>query len=105
MATGSTQTPSPLALLRRWVVHYFNAQAPGAAREFIAPEYRLEIGDVVFAGRDEAWLPAVDEQMRRFPGLGMTVHEVVPAHDRVALLFTQHGARGGVGGPVAAWSG
>ena len=96
---------SPLALLRRWVVDYFNAHSPEAAREFIAPDYRLDIGDVLFDGRDDAWLPAVDEQMQRFPGLGMTVHEVVPAADRVALFFTQHGARGGAGGPIAAWSG
>ena len=95
----------PLALLRRWVVDYFNAHNPSAAREFIHPDYSLEIGDVVFAGRDQQWLPAVDEQMRRFPGLGMTVHEVVTTSDQVALWFSQHGAQDGANGPVAVWSG
>lgn len=100
------QTPlPPLALLRRWVVDYFNAHNPNAAREFIHPDYMLEIGDVAFAGRDQQWLPAVDEQMRRFPGLGMTVHEVVTASDRAALWFSQHGAQDGPHGPVAVWSG
>lgn len=95
----------PLALLRRWVVDYFNAHNPEAAREFISADYTLHIGDVVFAGRDQQWLPAVDEQMRRFPGLGMTVHEVVAGDRRVALWFSQHGAQDGAGGPIAVWSG
>ena len=95
----------PLALLRRWVVDYFNAHDPDAAREFIHADYTLHIGDVVFEGRDQQWLPAVDEQMRRFPGLGMTVHEVVATEHRAALWFSQHGAQDGTGGPVAVWSG
>jgi len=101
----SASHPTPLALLRRWVVDYFNPHNPAAAREFISADYTLHIGDVVFAGRDQQWLPAVDELMRRFPGLGMTVHEVVATDKRAALWFSQHGAQDGSGGPVAVWSG
>ena len=91
-----------LALARRWVVDYFNRHDARAAREFCAPGYTLHIGDTVFAGRDDAWLPAVDEQMRAFPGLGMTVHQTLCGNDWAAVWFSQHGASRG---RVAVWSG
>ncbi len=34
-----------LALLRRWVVEYFNGHNADAARTFIAQDYALSIGD------------------------------------------------------------
>ena len=97
--------PTPVQLLRRWVVDYFNGHNGSAAREFIAPEYALEIGDHLFAGRDTAWLPAVAEQMVQYPSLGMTVHQVLAGPEQVAVWFSEHGARGGAGGPQAVWSG
>jgi len=93
---------TPVQLLRRWVVDYFNRHDRSVAHEFIVPSYALEIGDHVFAGRDEHWLPAVDVQMQAFPGMGMTVHQVVCAPDRVAVYFSEHGASNG---RRAAWSG
>lgn len=100
---------TPVSLVRRWVVDYFNAQSDEAAREFIAPDYALEIGDYLFDGRDSQWLPAVRQQFNQFPGMGMTAHQVVAGSgdkaDRVAIWFSEHGASGGPGGPVAAWSG
>jgi SnoaL-like domain len=99
----------PVQLARRWVVDYFNAHDDAAAREFIAPEYALEIGDHLLAGRDTQWLPAVARQFAQFPGMGMTVHQVVAGSEdkanRVAVWFSEHGAAGGPGGPVAVWSG
>lgn len=92
----------PLALVRRWVVDYFNRHDPAACRDFIAPDYALEIGDVVFAGRDESWLPAVDKQMQAFPGLAMTVHQTVVGENWVAVWFSEHGASAG---SAAVWSG
>jgi len=91
-----------LALLRRWVVEYFNGHNAEAARDFIAPDYALSIGDVVFAGRDEAWLPAVDIQMKAYPGLGMTVHQTLTGEGWAAVWFSEHGA---TDGRAAAWSG
>lgn len=100
---------TPVQLVRRWVVDYFNAQSDDAAREFIAPEYALEIGDYLFDGRDTQWLPAVRQQFEQFPGMGMTAHQVLAGSgdkaDRVAIWFSEHGAAGGPGGPAAAWSG
>ena len=102
--------PHPaVQLARRWVVDYFNGQNEAAARAFIAPEYALEIGDHVFDGRDTQWLPAVAQQFAQFPGMGMTVHQVLVGsgskEGRVAVCFSEHGASGGPGGPIAVWSG
>lgn len=91
-----------LALARRWVVDYFNRHDAATAREFCAPDYTLHIGDAVFSGRDASWLPAVDEQMRAFPGLGMTVHQTLCGDNWAAVWFSQHGASRG---RVAVWSG
>ena len=96
---------SPVHLARRWVVDYFNSHDARPAREFATPDYTLHIGEYTFAGRDEQWLPAVQKQMDTFPGLGMTVHQVVAGANRVAVLFTQHGASGGSGGRQTCWSG
>ncbi len=104
MAAPDT-VPTSLQLARRWVVDYFNSQDEAAAREFIEPGYTLEIGDYTFAGRDAQWLPAVRQQFDLFPGLIMTVHQVLAAGDRAAVLFTQHGASGGAGGRMTCWSG
>ena len=93
---------TPLSLLRRWVVDYFNSHDDETARAFVAPDYALHIGDVVFAGRDESWLPAVAVQMRLFPGLGMTVHRTLTGADWAAAWFSEHGASNG---RVACWSG
>ena len=93
------------ALARRWVVDYFNCHNSGVCSSFVQPSYTLHIGDYVFAGRDEQWLPAVQKQFDQFPGLGMTVHRVLATADRAAVYFTQHGASGGAGGPITCWSG
>lgn len=97
-----THTSTPLQLLRRWVVDYFNRHDDAAAREFIAPEYSLRIGDVVFAGRDSQWLPAVAQQMALFPNLAMTVHQTLAGEDWAAAWFSEHGASQG---RAACWSG
>jgi predicted ester cyclase len=95
-------THTPVQLMRRWVVDYFNSHDASTAHDFIAADYSLEIGDYVFAGRDEQWLPAVAQQMQTFPGMGMTIHQVVSTHDKVAAYFSEHGTSNG---RTAVWSG
>lgn len=102
MSGVSLVNSTPVQLMRRWVVDYFNSHDASVAHEFIVPSYTLEIGDYTFAGRDEQWLPAVQQQMQAFPGMGMTVHQVVCSHDRVATYFSEHGTSGG---RTAVWSG
>jgi len=102
MRESKSTSMTPVGLLRRWVVDYFNPHDGAACRDFIEPDYALHIGDTVFAGRDEQWLPAVAAQMQLFPGLGMTVHQVIAGQDWVAAAFSEHGASQG---RVACWSG
>ena len=102
MLAPAQTTSSALPLLRRWVVDYFNRHDATACSAFVSPDYALNIGDVVFAGRDAQWLPAVDKQMQLFPGLGMTVHQVLAGGDWAAAWFSEHGASNG---RVACWSG
>lgn len=91
-----------LALVRRWVNDYFNRHDAASARDFCAPDYALDIGDIVLAGRDEAWLPAVDLQMAAWPGLTMTVHQTLAGDGWAAVWFSEHGASRGLS---AVWSG
>ena len=102
MRSEIEQNISCVGLMRRWVVDYFNRQDPAACAEFIEPEYSLSIGDVLFKGRDQSWLPAVDIQMQRFPGMGMTVHQLIAGNNWVAAWFSEHGA---CEGRQACWSG
>lgn len=96
------KSDASLQLMKRWVVNYFNQHSDEAAREFIAPDYKLEIGDVVFVGRDDQWLPAVQQQFRLFPSLSMTVHQALAGDDWAAAWFSEHGASDG---KAACWSG
>jgi len=100
--TFQANSQTSLQLLKRWVVHYFNQHSDEAAREFIAPDYKLEIGDVVFAGRDTQWLPAVQQQFKLFPSLSMTVHQAIAGENWAAAWFSEHGASDG---KSACWSG
>jgi len=102
MSNANLASHTPVELMRRWAVDYFNSHDASVAHEFILPSYTLEIGDYVFAGRDEQWLPAVQQQMQAFPGMGMTVHQLIACEDRVATYFSEHGTSAG---RTAVWSG
>ncbi|MFN0000149.1 MAG: nuclear transport factor 2 family protein [Burkholderiaceae bacterium] len=102
----STEHPPPIiGLMRRWVVDFFNCHDASVCRDILAPDYVLRIGDHTISGRDAQYIPAVQQQLDQFPGLGMTVHRVLVGQDQIALQFTEHGASGGAGGRVACWSG
>lgn len=102
----STENPPPiLGLMRRWVLDFFNCHDASVCRDILAPDYVLRIGDHTISGRDAQYVPAVQQQLDQFPGLGMTVHRVLVGQDQIALQFTEHGASGGPGGRVACWSG
>jgi hypothetical protein len=62
----------------------------------------LEIGDVVFAGRDDQWLPAVQQQFKLFPSLSMTVHQAIAGRVGPQRGLSEHGASDG---KAACWSG
>jgi SnoaL-like polyketide cyclase len=94
-----------VALLRRYVVDYTNRHDTSVCAEIMEPDYTLRMGSHVVAGRDDAYLPAAAAQFRQFPGLCLTVHEIVTNGERLAMRFTEHGASGRHAGAVASWRG
>lgn len=94
-----------VALMRRYVVDYTNSQDLAVCDEIMEPDYVLRMGPHEVAGRDDAYKPATRRQLEQFPGLGLTVHDVVSNGDRLALLFSEHGASVRHDGALAAWRG
>jgi hypothetical protein len=91
------------ALMRRFVVDWLDRADAEVPPQIMAPDYAIDIAGVQMPGRD-AYLEATSAQLARFPGLTVTVHDVLYTTDgRAALRFTEHGAseRGG----SAAWRG
>ena len=94
-----------VALMRRYVVDYTNSHDMSVCDEIMEPDYTLRMGPHVVAGRDEAYKPATRKQLDQFPGLGLTVHEIVSNGERLALRFSEHGASVRHEGRVAVWRG
>lgn len=95
-----------VALMRRYVVDYLICRNPRICKEIMEPDYVLHMGGTDLGPRDEAYVPAVMRQLENFPGLGMTVHEIIlSTEDRLAMWFSQHGASVRNDGRTAAWAG
>jgi hypothetical protein len=94
-----------VALMRRYVVDYTNSHDMAVCDEIMEPDYVLRMGPHVVAGRDEAYKPATRKQLEQFPGLGLTVHDLVTDGNRLALRFSEHGASVRHDGAVAVWGG
>jgi hypothetical protein len=75
-----------------------------AAGDILAEDYELTIGSVVLSGRD-TYLDATMGQLNNFPGLCLTVHDIVISGSQAAIHFSEHGAAANRGGRVAAWTG
>ena len=96
----------PLAqLLRGFAIDFLTAHNNAVVERIMAPSYRLNIGGVVFDGRDHEYLPATAAQLEQFPGLNVTVHDVVIGENAIAMCFTEHGSSIQDEGRRAAWSG
>jgi hypothetical protein len=93
-----------VALVRRWAVHWLSGRDPLVCADILAPGYSLLIGGFLLDGR-ETYVTKTLEQLDRFPGLGLTVHELVAAPGHVALRFTEHGPDSRKDGQPAAWQG
>lgn len=92
-------------LLRGFAVEFLTAHDPAAAERIMDPAYCLSIGGHLFDGRDASYLPATVAQLEQFPGLCVTVHDVIIGEDAVAMRFTEHGASTRPAGHAAAWGG
>jgi hypothetical protein len=92
MSLGTaTGLPSVLMALRRYVYGFVNSHDFDVARTVIAEDYVLHAGTVTLAGREDVYLPAVADQMRQFPQLSYTVHDLITDGESVGVVFTEHG--------------
>ena len=104
-------TPDPpgihplVALLRRFALDWLSRADEAACREIMSEGYTATVGGVTLRGREEAYLPATLGQLRRFPGLLLTVHDLVVSDAGAAMRFSEHGPALERGGVPAAWSG
>jgi hypothetical protein len=94
-----------VAVLRHYVIDYLICQNPTVCAQIMEPDYVLHMGGTDLGPRDSVYVPAVVRQLEHFPGLGMTVHEIIFTEDRLAMRFSQHGASVRHGGRPAAWGG
>jgi hypothetical protein len=94
-----------VALMRRYVNDYTNRHDVSVCPEIMEPDYTLRMGPHVVAGRDERYVPASRKQFTQFPGLCLTVHEIVTNGDRLAMRFSEHGRSVRHGGRAAVWAG
>lgn len=92
-------------VMRRYVVDYLQCQNPEVCAQIMEPDYVLHMGGTELGPRDEVYVPAVVRQLEQFPGLGMTVNEIMCNGDRLAMRFTQHGASNKHEGRQASWGG
>ncbi|MEA3132515.1 MAG: hypothetical protein QOG17_361 [Gammaproteobacteria bacterium] len=101
----SAALSAPAQILRGFALDFLACHDVAAVTRIMDPDYRLTIGAHVFEGRDAVYLPATAAQLEQFPGLCVTVHDVILGPDAVAMRFTEHGASLKHGGRAAAWGG
>lgn len=92
-------------LMRGFVVDWLDRADVAACRRIMDPGYTAVVGGVALRGRDEEYIPATSGQLRRFPGLLVTVHDLFTSGQQVALRFSEHGPAAERGGAHAAWAG
>lgn len=102
---GLENISEPARLLRGFAVDFLTSHNVSAARALMDPAYQLAIGGHVFCGREESYLPATVALIEQFPGLCVTVHDVILSPDAVAMRFTEHGVSRRHHGRAAAWGG
>ena len=93
-----------LALVRRWAVDWLASHDPDVCTEIMREDYVLSIGAIDLRGR-EAYVDGTMGQLGLFPGLCLTVHNVIANEEFGAARFTEHGAATHKDGRPAAWGG
>ncbi|MBN9099834.1 MULTISPECIES: ester cyclase [unclassified Pseudonocardia] len=94
-----------VALMRRYVNDYTNRHDTSVCAGIMEPGYVLRMGPHLVDGRDEVYIPAARKQFEQFPGLCLTVHEIVTDGERLAMRFSEHGRSVRHDGRGAAWCG
>src|ERR1700744_1415286 len=82
-----------VTLMRRYCIDYTARHDLTVCDDIMDPGYTLHMGEYDLSGRDDAYKPAAAAQFRQFPGLCLTVNEIVCSGARLALRL--------LGGPWA----
>ena len=105
-AIPSIPSIHPLAaLLRGFAVDFITGHNLEVVERIMAPEYCLSIGGYLLNGRDTEYLPPTAAQINQFPGLAVTVHDVVYGENSIAMQFTEHGCSPADQNRGATWRG
>jgi predicted ester cyclase len=96
---------STAGLLREFAVDLLSSRDLRVIDRLMHADYRLNIGGISIAGREQAYRPAIAALFEQFPDLGVTVHDVLLAPSAAALRFTEHGTAARPAGRAAAWGG
>ncbi|WP_116812389.1 ester cyclase [Steroidobacter cummioxidans] len=94
-----------VALMRRYVCDYTNRHDFSVCDEIMVPNYTLHMGTYNLSGRDTQYKPATNKQFQQFPGLGLTVNQIVTNGSRLCMRFSEHGASMRHDGALASWGG
>lgn len=106
-AETPAETPAVPVLasrLRRYCFAYTASHDPSVCDDIMIEDYTLHMGEFEIRGRDDNYKPAAEKQYRQFPGLGMSVHDLLITPERAALHFSEYGLSV-LSGTTAAWSG
>jgi len=94
-----------VALMRRYCNDYTNRHDFAVCDQIMDTGYTLHMGSHEVSGRDKAYKPATQRQFTQFPGLCLTVNQIITNGDRLAMRFSEHGASLRHHGLIAAWNG
>ena len=94
-----------VALMRTYCIDYTNSHDQTLYDQIMEPDYVLHTMGFTLSGRDEAYSPAVTQVFAEYPGLGLTVHELVLNGDRLCMRFSEHGAAALHDDRLTAWRG
>lgn len=104
MSADQPTVPLLASRLRRYCFAYTASHDPSVCDDIMVEDYALHMGEFEIRGRDRNYKPAAEKQYRQFPGLGMSVHDLLVTAERAALHFSEYG-RSVLTGTTAAWSG
>ncbi|MFV0463942.1 MAG: nuclear transport factor 2 family protein [Nostocoides sp.] len=99
-----SNVPLLAARLRRYCFAYTASHDPTVCDDIMVEDYVLHMGEFDIRGRDANYKPAAEKQYRQFPGLGMSVHDLLVTPTRAALHFSEYG-RSVLTGTSAVWNG
>jgi hypothetical protein len=91
-------------LAQRFTIDWLDRADGAVPPQIMTPDYQVHIGGIDLDGL-EAYAPATLGQLTQFPGLQLTVHDLVTTGDRLAIHFSEHGASARHEMRAATWNG